>query len=481
MKAKEEITMRTRGRFDTGRCGGSTSRLLLLGLLVMIGVTALVSRTSLAGQAVPSAPARTRVAVIPFTGSAAGLPDGYGFAPSQAIRNALAQMRAVSLVDSADIAASSGRLSLLLADGLEDEALIRLARDLQVRGLIAGAYAIDGDTVKIQARLVDATGPGRVIHGEPALGPATEFLAASGSTLKSALRLFQIRPSEMDERRLEAALASGTASLDAYAFYARAAWEQGLGTKVAHEQAIGLFTKALEADQNFAQARVALGQSLFATNNRWKASGEFRKALQINPKLADAHKHLGDMLVTSPRRLYDQAAQAYTAALEIWPDYAEARVGLGDARQAKGQFDEAIEEYKKALAIEPTNARVYLGMGKIYYNEKQLYHEAVAAYQQAIALDPKLLDAHLNLGELYEEKGLYQEAVSRYDHVLSLEPKHPGATYGLALAYEKVDVKKAIEQWERYIELASNLPSEKDWVDIARKHLGKLQRGDKPN
>jgi len=226
---------------------------------------------------------------------------------------------------------------------------------------------------------------------------------------------------------------------------------------------------------------VALGRSLYVTNNRWKASGEFRKALQINPKLAEAHKLLGDMLVTSPRRLYDQAVQAYTAALAIWPDYAEARVGLGDARQAKGQFDEAIEEYKKALAIEPTSARVYLGMGKIYYNEKQLYHEAVAAYQQAIALDPRLLDAHLSLGELYEEKGLYEEAVARYSHVLSLEPTHPGGTYGLALAYEKVDAKKAIEQWERYIELATNLPSEKDWVDIAKKHLAKLQRGEKPN
>jgi tetratricopeptide (TPR) repeat protein len=120
-------------------------------------------------------------------------------------------------------------------------------------------------------------------------------------------------------------------------------------------------------------------------------------------------------------------------------------------------------------------------MGKIYYNEKQLYHEAVAAYQQAIALDPKLLDAHLSLGELYEEKGLYEEAVARYSHVLSVEPAHPGATYGLALAYEKVDPKRAIEQWERYIELATSLPSEKDWVDIARKHLGKLQRGEKPN
>lgn len=473
--------MRTRGRPDTGRRSLPHLRLLLLGLLVSVGVTALVSSPGLAGQAAPAAPAKARMAVIPFTGPAAGLPDGYGFAPSQAIRHALAQMRAVSLVDSSDIAESAGRLNLRLADGPEDEALIRLARDLQVRGLIAGAYAMDGETVKIQARLVDTAGDGRVVHGEPILGPASEFLAAAGSVLKSALRLFQIRPSEMDERRLEVALAGGTVPLEAYTLYARGAWEQGLGTKVAHERAAGLFTKALEGDQNFAQARVALGQSLFATNNRWKASGEFRKALQIDPKLADAYKHLGDMLLTSPRRLYDQATKAYAAALEIWPDYAEARVGLGDAQQAKGQYDEAIEEYKKALALEPANARVHLGMGKIYYNEKQMYHEAVAAYQQAIALDPKLLDAHLSLGELYEEKGLYEEAVSRYRHVLSLEPTHPGATYGLALAYEKVDVKKAIEQWERYIEIASSLPSEKDWVDIARKHLGKLQRGEKPN
>jgi tetratricopeptide (TPR) repeat protein len=359
--------------------------------------------------------------------------------------------------------------------------LIRLARDLRVRGLIAGTYVLDGDAVKIQARFADAAGAGRVIQDEPITGPANEFLTASARILKHALRQFQVRPTEADNQRLETAFSPGSGSLDAYVLYARATWEQGLGTKDGHERAVAMLSKALEADQNFAQARVALGKSLYATNNRWKASGEFRKALQLNPKLAEAHKLLGDMLVTSPRRLYDQAAQAYQAALEVWPDYAEARVGLGDARQAKGQFDEAIAEYKKALIVEPANARVYLGLGKIYYNEKQLYHEAVAAYQQAIALDPKLLDAHMSLGELYEEKGLYDQAVARYSHVLSLEPKHAGATYGLALAYEKVDVKKAIEQWERYIELASSLPSEKDWVDIAKKHLAKLRREEKPN
>jgi tetratricopeptide (TPR) repeat protein len=396
-------------------------------------------------------------------------------------------MRAVRVVDAGEIVAAADRLGLSLSERLADGDLVRLARDLQVRGLIAGTFAVEGETVGIQARLVDVAGQGQIIPGETHTGPANVFLAASGPIVKSALQQFQVRPSDWDERRLETAFVAGTASLEAYTLYARAAWEQGLGTKEAHERAVGLFARALEADQGFAQAHAAMGVSLYATStagnmsNRWKASQEFRKAIQLNPKLAEPHKWLGDMLVISPRRLYDQAAQAYQAALEIWPDYAEARVGLGDARQAKGQYDEAIEEYKKALAIEPANARVYLGMGKIYYNEKQLYHEAVAAYQQAIALDPKLLDAHLNLGELYEEKGLYEEAVARYGYVLSLEPKHPGATYGLALAYEKVDVKKAMEQWERYIDLASNLPSEKEWVDIARKHLGKLQRGEKPN
>ena len=475
-----------------GGCGRTSikaplPRLLLLGLATAVGAVSLLHGISLAGQAAPPSATKPRLAVIPFAGSAETLPEGYGATPRQAIHDALRQLRAVRAVDSAEIVEAAGRLGLALSDELTDDALIRLARELQVRGLVAGSFTADGETVTITSRLVDAMGQGRVGPGETTSGPARDVVTASSRILAHALQQFRVRPTDADERRLETAFASGTTSVEAYTLYARAAWEQGQGTKEASTRAVALFTKALEVDQNFAQARVALGAALYATStagnpsNRWKASQEFRKAIQLNSKLAEAHKQLGDMLVNSPRRLYDQAVQSYTAALEIWPDYAEARVGLGDARQAKGQFDEAIEEYKKALAIEPANARVYLGMGKIYYNEKQLYHEAVAAYQQAIAMDPKLLDAHLSLGELYEEKGLYPDAVARYNHVLSLEPQHPGATYGLALAYEKVDVQKAMEQWERYIELASSLPSEKDWVDIARKHLAKLQRGEKPN
>jgi tetratricopeptide (TPR) repeat protein len=465
--------------------GGRARRAPLL--LLAAGLLALFAAGAVAGQSPSPAPAKPRLGVLPFFGTAETLPQEYGAVPRQAIHAALEQLRAVRAVESDEIVAALARQGLSLATPPGDDALIRLARELRVRGLIAGTYAVEGDTVRIQARLVDPAGPGRIIEGEGIAGAAGEYLAAPRRIAATAMQQFQIRLSEQDERRLEAAFVPGTASLEAYALYARGSWELGLATKDAFERAAALLAKAVEADQNFARAHLELGIALYRTgtsgapSNRWRASQEYRKAIQLDSKLAEAHKLLADMLVASPRRLYDQAVQSYQAAIEIWPDYAEARVGLGDARQAKGQYDEAIEEYKKALAIEPENARVHLGMGKIYYNEKQLYHEAVAAYQQAITLDPKLLDAHLSLGELYEEKGLYQEAVARYSHVLSVDPRHPGAMYGLALAYEKVDVKKAVEQWERYIELASQLPSEKDWVDIAKRHLGKLQRGEKPN
>ncbi len=465
-----------------GRTGGPPGRrLLLVGALALLGAMALSAAAAEAAQTDPAPRGKTKLAVIPFAGTTEGLPEGFGFVPRQATEDALRLVRGVSVVDAGKILEATDRLGLSPIEGLSDEELVRLGRDLKVRGIITGNFVPEGESVKVRARLVDLDRQGRVILGEETDAPATEYLAAPRRIVQDALHQFQVRPTDLDGRRLAAALGKEPASLEAYALYSRAAWERDLGTKEAHERAIALLAKALEAEQNFALARVALGVSLYATNNRWKASGEFRKAIQIDPSQAEARKLLGDMLVTSPRRLYDQAIQSYTAALEIWPDYAEARVGLGDARQAKGQFDEAIAEYKKALALEPENARVHYGMGKIYYNEKQLYHEAVAEYKQAIALDPRLLDAYLNLGEMYQEKGLYEEAVASYRHVLSVEPKHPGATYGLALSYERLDVKKAMEQWERYIELATSLPSEKDWVDIAKKHLEKLRRGEKTN
>jgi len=77
---------------------------------------------------------------------------------------------------------------------------------------------------------------------------------------------------------------------------------------------------------------------------------------------------------------------------------------------------------------------------------------------------------------VYEDKGLYQDAIVEYRKVVEMDNRHTGALYNVALVYEKVDPREGIAHWERYIAVASQIPSEKDWVDVARQHLKKLKR-----
>ena len=168
-------------------------------------------------------------------------------------------------------------------------------------------------------------------------------------------------------------------------------------------------------------------------------------------------------------------ATTYQKAIERRPFYAEAHVGLGEALAAKGDIDGAVGAYQKALSYNAMNPRVHVALGKIYYSEKGLYYESVTAYKKAIELDARSVEARMGLGEVFEDKGLYKEAIEEYRRVMEVEPTHAEALYNLALVYEKVDPREAITHWERYIALASQLPAQKDWVDVARQHLRKLK------
>jgi tetratricopeptide (TPR) repeat protein len=92
-----------------------------------------------------------------------------------------------------------------------------------------------------------------------------------------------------------------------------------------------------------------------------------------------------------------------------------------------------------------------------------------------VDLDPLNTEARMGLAEVYEDKGLYPEAIAEYKKVVELAPTNTGALYNLALVYERTDPREAMALWERYIHLAGPLPTEKDWVDVAKLHLRKLK------
>ncbi|MBI2162072.1 MAG: tetratricopeptide repeat protein [Candidatus Rokubacteria bacterium] len=356
-----------------------------------------------------------------------------------------------------------------------DAAVLQAARGLRAEAALWGQVVRRGAELVIEPRFLDLRGTGSdAIALEPVTVPEGELLVRIAALPVAYARTLKVPLTEPDATRIDKA-ARPTRSLRAFELFARGVIAVQRGNQEGNEAAVDLLSRAIEADPSFVVAHYTLGVVHQSLGNRWKAAAQFRASTQLDAGYPEPFKALGDLFLAAPRRLFDQAVEAYNKAIELRPFYAEAWVGLGDARAAKGEVDGAIASYQKALVFNPINPKVHMSLGKIYYTEKGLYYESVTAYKRAIELDPQLVDARMGLGEVYEEKGLYKEAIEEYRRVIEVDAKHTGAMYNLALVYEKVDPREAIVQWERYIQVASSLQSEKDWVDVARQHLRKLK------
>ena len=354
---------------------------------------------------------------------------------------------------------------------------VEVARGLGAVAVVLGTFRLEGDRLVLGATFLDVRGSKVREEGfrETAV-PWAEAPRVLERMVPALARFLGAPLGAASERRLSQAFQRPTPAAAALRRYAAGRAALRTGTPEGLEQAAEAFAQAGEIDPAFALAFFRQGEAHEAASSRWRAAGAYRRAIHVDPAFAEAYKSLGDLLARSPRRLYEQAVEAYSKAVEADPDYADAYVGLGDALSATGRFDEAIREYRRGLAIDPLNPRVHYSLARILYTEKGLYHEAVEAYQRALALEPAFVEAQIGLGDLYEEKGLYREAIAAYRKALAVKPKHPGALYALALAYEKVDPKEAVARWEEYIRAASELPGEKEWIDIAEQHLKKMRQ-----
>ncbi len=411
------------------------------------------------------------IAILPFSGQAKV--DGYGDALRQAVRDGFAQLRATNIIPAKTIAEAATGLGVSLIGDLTDEQRLALGRKLHARFIIGGTYTGVEDGVTVKAWLADV-GAGSIVQMESVNTAPEAYLAAPHRVFLEALRQLDVRPTTLESKRLRQFFGDEPTTPEQYVRYAQAMWAEELSGYENHARALTLMFQATQADANFALGHLALARVL-GTGSRWKAAGEVRAALSINPEMPDANRLLGDLLMAAPEHPFDKAIEAYQAALTQAPDDMQARVDLANARLGKGDADGAIREYRSALEWNPRDEQVHYGLGKLY-NDKGSYERAVAELRRATALDPEFVDAWVSLGEVYEDKGLYEKAIDSYRRALAVQPNHSGATYDLALAYEHVNMPKAVEAWKRYIAQAEQSSTDQNWIGIARKHLQKLGR-----
>ena len=104
---------------------------------------------------------------------------------------------------------------------------------------------------------------------------------------------------------------------------------------------------------------------------------------------------------------------------------------MGIVLKEQSKLEEAIEAYTKALSINPDYAEAYNNIGAAL-QERDKLDEAIEAYTKAIAINPDYAEAFNNLGHALKKQGKLERAIEAYTRALHIKPDHGGAKHMLS-------------------------------------------------
>jgi TolB-like protein/DNA-binding winged helix-turn-helix (wHTH) protein/TPR repeat protein len=164
--------------------------------------------------------------------------------------------------------------------------------------------------------------------------------------------------------------------------------------------------KAVDLDENLAEAHLAMADvNLYAWE--WAAAErEHKRAIELNPNLARAHRRYMFYLIIQRRN--DEALAEGRRSRELDP-VSSVHTTLVYELLLIRQFDQAIEAAKKLLEADQNNPEMHTLVGFVYARIGQ-YPEAIAAYQEGISLGDDSTDAQMYLAEAYAKAGETKEA-----------------------------------------------------------------------
>jgi tetratricopeptide (TPR) repeat protein len=169
-----------------------------------------------------------------------------------------------------------------------------------------------------------------------------------------------------------------------------------------YERAGDSLRQAIARDPKDAQARYALGLSLWALDRRDEAVTEIQRAFENADVRASA---LQDPAFQPIRGVLDtRAGQASGSS-----DAEKQRIDEALQAARRGDFVAAIASYDRALAINPNNPRILNWKGYAQYRSGA-YPDAVASLERAATLAPEVAEIHYNLALALWKSGRKEEA-----------------------------------------------------------------------
>jgi tetratricopeptide (TPR) repeat protein len=131
---------------------------------------------------------------------------------------------------------------------------------------------------------------------------------------------------------------------------------------------------------------------------------------------------------------FDGAVSAFSRAIALKPDYAEAFYHRGLVYYEKKEPDRAMGDFNDALRFDGTYAAAYFNRGIIYTDRKD-YTRAMADYNETIRLNPAHTKARNNRGNLFVLGREYTQALNDYNEAIRLNPLSAAAYHNRGSVY----------------------------------------------
>jgi tetratricopeptide (TPR) repeat protein len=146
-----------------------------------------------------------------------------------------------------------------------------------------------------------------------------------------------------------------------------------------------------------------------------KAAAQFAKALHLDEKYSQAALYLArtyNLLFEQ-----DKAKMYFQRAIEIDPDYLEARSTYGGMLLDVGDLDESIRQLNAVVTREKKNGLAW-GLLAQALCRKDMFADSIDAAEKAIKLNPTNAEVHLWLAESLRRSNKFQESVPEYEAYL---------------------------------------------------------------
>lgn len=181
--------------------------------------------------------------------------------------------------------------------------------------------------------------------------------------------------------------------------------------RIRNKAAADLLDKGIEAYQNG------------SAENYQKAAGLFQQAIAIDAKYSTAYVYLGRV----EGALYDddKAVEAFRKAIEIDPDYMDARSSYAAVLLDEGNMDEAVRQLDVVTKRVPDDATAWYLLSQAYAREAS-YEQGRDAAEKAVRLAPANGEAHFWYATCLRHLNQFPVAEGEYKKYLELSDYDSG-------------------------------------------------------